>query len=148
MTPQQIALVQASWKSVQPVAGRAAELFYARLFALDPSLRLLFRGDMKEQGRKLMSMISVAVNALARIDALVPAVQALGRRHAGYGVEERHYDFVGDALVWTLKQGLGDDFPRETEDAWRAAYGVLASTMRDAAQAERIDAALKPVLAS
>jgi hemoglobin-like flavoprotein len=132
MTPKQIALVQASWLRVRPIAEQAAELFYGRLFLLDPSVRALFRGDMKEQGRKLMSMITVAVNSLARLETLVPAVQALGRRHAGYGVEDRHYDIVGGALLWTLEQGLGQEFTKETEDAWRAAYGVLASTMKKA----------------
>lgn len=132
MTPKQIALVQESWKHVEPIAGVAAELFYARLFALEPSLRALFKGDMAQQGRKLMSMISVAVGSLERLDALVPAVQALGRRHAGYGVEERHYTVVESALVWTLGQGLGARFTKEVEQAWRAAYGVLASTMKQA----------------
>lgn len=132
MTPKQIALVQESWKHVEPIAGVAAELFYARLFALEPSLRALFKGDMAQQGRKLMSMISVAVGSLERLDALVPAVQALGRRHAGYGVEERHYTVVESALVWTLAQGLGARFTKEVEQAWRAAYGVLASTMKQA----------------
>jgi hemoglobin-like flavoprotein len=77
-------------------------------------------------------MISVAVNSLARLDSVVPAVQALGRRHAGYGVEDRHYAIVESALIWTLGQGLGDAFTKEVEDAWRTAYGVLASTMKQA----------------
>jgi hemoglobin-like flavoprotein len=130
MTPKQIALVQESWKHVEPIAGVAAELFYARLFALEPSLRALFKGDMSQQGRKLMSMISVAVGSLERLDELVPAVQALGRRHTGYGVEERHYTVVESALVWTLGQGLGARFTKEVEHAWRVAYGVLASRMK------------------
>ena len=133
MTPKQIALVQDSWKQVQPIADAAATLFYGKLFALDPAVRALFKGDMKEQGRKLMTMINVAVNSLSRLEAIVPAVQMLGRRHAGYGVEERHYAVVEEALVWTLGQGLGTSFTKEVENAWRAAYGVLATTMRQAA---------------
>lgn len=132
MTPKQIALVQASWKQVQPIADQAAALFYSRLFLLDPSLKRLFKGDMQEQGRKLMQMIAVAVNSLWRLESIVPAVRSLGRRHAGYGVEPRHYVLVGDALVWTLEQGLGRAFTKEIEDAWRAAYGVLAATMQQA----------------
>lgn len=130
MTPQQIALVQASWKQVQPLADQAAALFYSRLFLLDPSLKRLFKGDMQEQGRKLMSMIAVAVSSLARLESIVPAVQALGRRHAGYGVEPRHYALVGAALIWTLEQALARAFTKEVENAWRAAYGVLAATMQ------------------
>jgi hemoglobin-like flavoprotein len=137
MTPKQIALVQASWKLVQPISDQAAALFYSRLFLLDPSLKRLFKSDMQEQGRKVMSMISLAVNSLARLESIVPAVQALGRRHAGYGVEARHYVTVGAALIWTLEQGLGKSFTKETEDAWRAAYGVLAATMQQATKEER-----------
>jgi len=136
MTPRQIALVQESWKRVQPIADQAAGLFYARLFELEPVAQALFKGDMKEQGRKLMSMIGIAVNSLARLDSIVPAVRALGRRHAGYGVEPRHYAIVGAALVWTLQQALDKAFTREVEDAWRTAYGVLADTMQSSAQQE------------
>ena len=134
MTPRDIALVQSSWRQVQPIAAQAAAMFYGRLFLLDPSVRPLFRGDLREQGTKLMSMISVAVNALARIETLVPAVQALGRRHAGYGVQDRHYDTVEAALIWTLGEGLGEAFSAETEQAWRTAYAVLASTMKEASR--------------
>jgi hemoglobin-like flavoprotein len=133
VTPREIALVQASWRQVQPLAEPAAAMFYARLFELDPSLTRLFKGDMKEQGRKVMAMIGVAVDALSRLESVVPAVRALGRRHAGYGVEERHYAVVEEALVWTLGQGLGASFTKEVENAWRAAYGVLATTMKQAA---------------
>ena len=136
MTPKQIALVQASWKLVQPISDQAAALFYSRLFLLAPSLKRLFKSDMQEQGRKVMSMISLAVNSLARLESIVPAVQTLGRRHAGYGVEARHYVTVGAALIWTLEQGLGKAFTKETEDAWRAAYGVLAATMQQPTKEE------------
>jgi len=132
MTPKEIALVQTSWRQVQPIADQAAALFYSRLFTLEPSVKRLFKGDMQEQGRKLMQMISVAVNSLARLEGMLPAVRALGRRHAGYGVEPRHYSVVGSALIWTLEQGLGQAFTKETEDAWRTAYGVLATTMQEA----------------
>ena len=142
MTPREIVLVQASWRQVQPLAEPAAAMFYARLFELDPSLTRLFKGDMKEQGRKVMAMIGVAVKALTRLESVVPAVQALGRRHAGYGVEERHYAVVEEALVWTLGQGLGTIFTNEVENAWRSAYGVLATTMKQAAnRKEEIHAA-------
>jgi len=133
MTPRQIALVQESWKRVLPIGDQAAELLYARLFALDPSLERMFKGDMRVQGRKLMAMVSAAVSSLTRLDSIVPVVQALGRRHAGYGVEERHYAVVEEALVWTLEQGLGGGFTKEVEEAWRTAYGLLATTMKTAA---------------
>jgi hemoglobin-like flavoprotein len=142
MTPREIALVQASWREVQPIGEPAAAMLYARLFELDPSLKRLFKGDMTEQGRKVMAMISVAVNALTRLESVVAAVQALGRRHAGYGVEERHYAVVEEALLWMLGRGLGPSFTQEVEQAWRAAYGLLAGTMKQAANAkEEIHAA-------
>jgi len=136
MTPRQIALVHESWQHVQAFSETAAQLFYLRLFALDPSLRGMFRGEMREQGRKLVAMMSVAVNGLARIETLVPVIEALGRRHAGYGVKDEHYATVAAALLWTLEQGLGARFTGEVREAWTTAYGLLAATMQDAARQE------------
>jgi nitric oxide dioxygenase len=134
MNPEQITLIQTSFAQVLPIADTAAALFYGRLFELDPSLKPLFKGDMHEQGRKLMTMIRVVVNGLSRLDQLVPAIQELGRRHAGYGVRADHHTTVGAALLWTLGQGLGDQFTAEVEAAWAAAYTVLAETMQAAAE--------------
>jgi hemoglobin-like flavoprotein len=133
MTPAQRTLVQTTFGKVVPIADTAAALFYGRLFELDPSLRPLFKGDLAEQGRKLMQMIGVAVNGLDRLDLILPAVQQIGVRHAGYGVRDQHYDTVATALLWTLEQGLGSDFTPEVKDAWTAAYTVLAGTMKHAA---------------
>jgi hemoglobin-like flavoprotein len=133
MTPEQIALVQISFAQVLPIADTAAALFYGRLFELDPSLKRLFKGELQEQGRKLMTMIRLVVNGLDRLDQLVPAVQELGRRHARYGVQDEHYDTVGAALLWTLSQGLGAGFTSETAAAWATAYTLLAETMKAAA---------------
>jgi hemoglobin-like flavoprotein len=134
MNQQQIALVQDSWSRVEPIADTAAALFYGRLFEVAPEVRPMFRGDLAEQGRKLMLMLAVVVRGLDRLDRLVPGVQRLGRRHAGYGVRPEHYDAVGGALLWTLEQGLGDAFTPEVRDAWATAYGALATTMRDASE--------------
>lgn len=133
MTPQQITLVQDTWKQVLPIKEKAAELFYGKLFEIDPNVKTLFKGDMVEQGRKLMTMINAAVNGLARVEAIVPVVQDLGRRHVRYGVKDAHYDSVGAALLWTLAAGLGPQFTPEVKDAWATVYGVLATTMKDAA---------------
>lgn len=136
MTPQQIGLVQHSFAQVAPQAEEVAALFYARLFEIDPSTQPLFTGDMKEQGRKLMQMIGVVVRGLGRLEQLVPAIQDLGRRHVGYGVTDTHYDTVGAALLWTLEQGLKDDFGLDVRNAWATAYGLLADTMKTAAQTQ------------
>jgi hemoglobin-like flavoprotein len=135
MSPEEITLVQDSWQKVLPIKDTAAELFYGKLFELDPSLRALFKGDIKEQGRKLMTMLGMAVTSLTRLDQLVPTVQALGRRHAGYGVVTAHYGTVATALVWTLEQGLGDAFTPDVKAAWIKTYTVLATTMQEAAAA-------------
>ena len=133
MTPEKIALVQGSWKAVLPIKEKAADLFYGRLFELDPELKALFKGDMNAQGAKLMTMIHTAVNGLTNLDSIIPAVQALGKRHVDYGVKNSDYDTVGQALLWTLKQGLGDEFTEQVEEAWTETYTVLATTMKDAA---------------
>jgi len=133
MNLKQITLVQQSWKKVLNVSDAAAQLFYARLFTLDPSLAPMFKGDMREQGRKLIGMITVAVNGLSRIETLVPVIEALGRRHAGYGVREHHYATVAEALLWTLEQGMGEEFTAEVRQAWTEAYGLLATTMQSGA---------------
>ena len=133
MNSKQIQLVQSSFAEVVPIAETAAGLFYDRLFELDPSLRGMFRGDMKEQGKKLMDMIATVVVNLKRLDRIVPGVRALGARHSGYGVRDEHYETVGAALLWTLGKGLGEAFTDEVRDAWATAYTLLATTMKDAA---------------
>ncbi len=133
MTPEQISAIQQSFAKVVPIKETAADLFYARLFELDPSLRSMFPEDMTEQKKKLMSTIAFVVTSLDRLDQIVPAVQSLGRSHVGYGVKDAHYDTVGAALLWTLEQGLGDAWTDDLKAAWAAAYGVLAGAMMDAA---------------
>jgi hemoglobin-like flavoprotein len=133
VTEEQIVLVQSTFKLVVPIAEVAADLFYGRLFEIDPALKPLFKSDLKDQGRKLMQMLSVAVNGLNHLDAIVPAVHDLGKRHVGYGVKADHYATVGAALLWTLEQGLGDAFTPEVKDAWAAVYGVLSGAAIDGA---------------
>ena len=137
MNPESQRLVRESFAKVAPIAPAAAAMFYDRLFVLDPTLRPLFKGDMAEQGRKLMTMIGVAVANLGRLDVIVPTVRELGRRHAGYGVQQSHYDTVGTALVWTLEQGLGSDFTPATRQAWVEAYTILAGTMQQSAASRK-----------
>nr|VFK45268.1 MAG: Hemoglobin-like flavoprotein [Candidatus Kentron sp. TC] len=134
MTQTQIVLVKNTWKKVESIADVAAELFYGRLFELDPSLEALFTGDMREQGAKLMKMIGIAVNALNEFETVIEAVRSSGRRHVGYGVEEKHYETVGEALLWTLEKGLGGEFTPDVKDAWAVLYDRVASIMKDAAR--------------
>jgi len=133
VTERQKTLVQESFATIAPIADDAAALFYRRLFELDPALRPMFPGEMAEQRKKLMQMITAAVKGLDRLDQLVPVVRDLGRRHAGYGVKDEHYGTVGEALLWTLEKGLGAAFTPETKAAWAAVYGLIAMTMQKAA---------------
>jgi hemoglobin-like flavoprotein len=132
MTTRQIELVQSTWAKVVPISDQAAALFYGRLFEIDPALRPMFKTDIKEQGKKLMTMINAAVRGLNDLGKLVPVVEDMGRRHVGYGVKDEHYATVGTALLWTLEKGLGDAFTPEVKEAWAAVYGVLATTMQNA----------------
>jgi hemoglobin-like flavoprotein len=133
MTPRQVELVQTTWEKCVPIADQAAALFYGKLFELDPSLKPMFKSDIKEQGKKLMQMITAAVRGLNDLGRLVPVVQDLGRRHVGYGVKDEHYATVGTALLWTLEKGLGDAFTTEVKEAWTTVYTLLATTMKNAA---------------
>lgn len=133
MTPEQIALVQSSFAKVAPIADTAAALFYGRLFEVAPEVRPLFKSDLTVQGGKLMKMLGTVVNGLNDLGALLPAVRSLAERHTGYGVRPEHYAPVGAALLWTLGQGLGDEFTPEVEEAWTVAYGTLSTVMIEAA---------------
>jgi nitric oxide dioxygenase len=140
MTPIDIDRIRTSWAAVEPIADTAAGLLYGRLFELDPAIERLFRRtDMPAQRKVLMQTLTVVVKSLDKLDQIVPAVQALGRRHAGYGVREEHYATVGAALLWTLERGLGDAFTPDVRDAWADAYGILATVMIEAARPEVAD---------
>ncbi|AUP81505.1 globin family protein [Flavivirga eckloniae] len=132
MEEKTITLVQDSFEKVKPIAPEAAEIFYSKLFELDPALQSLFPNsdeDMKIQGNKLMSMLGSAVAGLNNLDALIPILQDLGKRHLDYKVEEFHYQTVGEALLKTLKTGLGDAFTPEVEEAWATVYNTMADVM-------------------
>ena len=135
MTPNQVKLIRETWLQVVPIADTAARLFYQRLFDIDPSTVPLFvKSDMIRQRDRLIESLALVVENAGRPEQLVPTLTQLGRRHVKYGVEDRHYDSVGAALIWTLEQGLGDAFTAEARDAWTAAYTFVAGTMRQAAR--------------
>ncbi|MEO1161591.1 MAG: globin family protein, partial [Pseudomonadota bacterium] len=134
MNKTEIELIRETWKMVEPIADTAAQLFYRRLFEIDPDTRLLFAAtDMAAQHKKLIGALSLTVGKLDRIESLVPILQKLGRDHVKYGVEARHYVAVGSALLWTLEQGLGPRFTERARAAWTTAYALVSDTMRQAA---------------
>jgi len=132
MTPQQIALVQSSFKSVASIASKAADLFYGRLFEIAPEVRPLFPADLSGQKVKLIGMLATAVNNLHQLNVILPAVRDLGGRHRSYGVTPEHYAPVGAALLWALEQGLGPAFTSDVKAAWSEAYSTLAGAMQGA----------------
>jgi len=130
MTVKETELVRRSFTQISLVAEAAGSSFYRRLFELDPALRALFKGDLQEQARKLMHVLGLAVGWLDQPEMLVPAIEALGRRHAVYGVKSEHYRTVGQALILTLNDALGDAFTAEVRDAWIAVYELISSAMQ------------------
>ncbi len=132
MNAQQIALVQNTFEKVEPIAQQTGELFYQRLFEMDPTIRPLFKGDIKKQGLMLMTVIGLAVRGLDRPQSMQEAVDALGKRHAGYGVGNADYNTFGAALIWALDQTMGNDFTPEVKEAWVEAFGVLSDAMKKA----------------
>ena len=129
MTPEQVKAIQESFAKVAPISQQAAGLFYGRLFEIAPAVKPLFKGDMEEQGRKLMATLAVVVNGLSNLEAVLPAASALAKRHIDYGVKAADYTPVGQALLWTLEKGLGEHWMPDLAAAWTEAYTVLSGYM-------------------
>jgi hemoglobin-like flavoprotein len=133
MEPEQVTMVQESFKKVVPIADTAADIFYDRLFEIAPDVRSLFPRDLSEQKKKLIAMLATAVNNLHQVDKIIGAVEDLGKRHVAYGVTAQHYQPVGAALLYTLEKGLGSDFTPPVKTAWTEVYATLAGVMQTAA---------------
>lgn len=129
MTPDQVKAIQESFAKVAPIAEQAAALFYGRLFEIAPRVKPLFRGDMKEQGKKLMGTLAAVVNGLNNLEAILPTASALAKKHVAYGAKAADYEPVGAALLWTLERGLGEHWTADLAAAWGAAYTVLSEYM-------------------
>jgi nitric oxide dioxygenase len=140
MTPDQVKAIQDSFALVAPISDQAAALFYGRLFEIAPAVKPLFRGDMTEQGRKLMATLGAVVNGLGKLEAVLPAASALAKRHVDYGVKAEDYTPVGAALLWTLEQGLGEHWTPQLAEAWGAAYTLLSGYMIGEAYGHRVAA--------
>jgi hemoglobin-like flavoprotein len=136
MNQETITIVQSSWQKVLPAAPQAGMFFYENLFAADPGLKPLFKGNIATQSQMLMTMIDAAVGKLNDLEALVPVLQQLAKRHVAYGAQEAHYATVGSALLKTLEQGLGNAFTPDVKAAWTDVYGVMASVMILAAKSD------------
>ncbi len=133
MTPEQKQILRQTWAQITPIGDSAAKLFYDRLFTIDPSTRPLFRSvDLPVQRGMLLQALNCVIEGLDELETLLPMLEQLGRRHAGYGVNDAHYDSVGDALLWTLEHGLGTSWTPAANASWAQAYTMIASVMRHA----------------
>ena len=139
MTSDQVVLIQQSFAQVRPIADQAAALFYGRLFEIAPETKPLFKGDIVEQGRKLMATLGVVVNGLGNLETVLPAASALAKRHVAFGVEAGQYASVGDALLWTLERGLGPAWtPDETPETKKIFEGHMANIKAMAASGKLV----------
>ena len=138
MTADQIGLIRDTWQSIGPIAKIVPQIFYDRLFEIDPSTKPLFaKTNMSGQHVKLLQALELVVDHANDLDSLIPALEVMGRRHVRYGVLDKHYDSVGSALLWTLERGFGAAFTHDVREAWTLAYGFVAGTMRRAAATQQ-----------
>lgn len=133
ISEEQKKLVKTSFAKVEPIAEVAADIFYTQLFKYDPSLKKLFKSDIKSQGKKLMAALKLAVSSLDNLEKLVPVLEKMAITHVQYGVKVEDYTPVGNALLFALKQGLGEEFTPQLRQAWIDTYQIMATVMRQAA---------------
>lgn len=135
MKDSEIILIKRTWRVFREMdPAVVGDAFYSKLFSRNQSLRKMFPGSMDQQSQKLMSMISMIIGRLDNLDELSEEINALSHRHVQYGVRPGHYKLVGVALIWTLKQGLGNDWTPEIEAAWTKCYALLSEAMIIASQ--------------
>jgi hemoglobin-like flavoprotein len=130
LTQREKILVTQSYMKVELNSEHFTDLFYQRLFEIAPETRPLFNhSNLREQKRKLAQTISMAVRSLNRFEAYLPNLKALGQKHITYGISTDMYAYVGEALIWTLEQSLGNEFTAEVKEAWEKIYALLTEVM-------------------
>lgn len=140
-TSAEVERVRASYAKIAARSEEAAAVFYKRLFTLNPALKSLFHGDMREQGRKLIATLGLIAQAVDQVEALTPSIRQLGVRHASYRVKEAHYATVATALLATIEEIAGPEYSPEIGAAWAKVYGFISNQMIDAARAHSIPTA-------
>jgi hemoglobin-like flavoprotein len=135
MKNSHIAIIKDSWNHLAINSPDAGEHFYSILFELAPGVRPLFKPDLKDQSRKLVTMLTFVISKLNSLDEIEAQIKGLARRHANYGAQPEHYPVVGQALLGMLEIELGDHWNDETRQAWIEVYTVLSEAMIDAANA-------------
>ncbi|MBC8050137.1 MAG: hypothetical protein H7X92_08330 [Chitinophagales bacterium] len=132
ITGEDIALIRASFQKIAATGDRASALFYRRLFEAEPELEALFPLNLESQQKKFTQMLAVLVEKLDTPELVTELLKDLGRRHAGYDVKDEHYDKVGQILLQTFAELLGDDCDAKTTAAWSSLYRVFAFLMKKA----------------
>ena len=126
--------LETSFDLVAPRGEALMDTFYARLFAAAPAVKPLFAGtDLRRQKGMLLSALVLLRKSLRDLDAIIPALRAMGARHVGYGARPEHYPVVGEVLIASMAEVAGDAWRPEYERAWEAAFGVVAGAMLEGA---------------
>jgi hemoglobin-like flavoprotein len=131
ITPSQVNLIRRSFRKLAREHERFSRRFFNRLFELDPSMRSLFKADLRDQRRKMMHMMALIVKSLEEPDTLLPSLQDLGTRHRDYDIVQSHFNTFEAALIWALERELGDGFTPPVRDAWMAVYSTVAGIVAD-----------------
>jgi len=134
MTDLQLLEVKNSWSYLIFQPKELSQLFYNKLFELEPSLRILFKGDIEEQGHKLIDILTRIIARLQKMEDVEEELRALGQRHVSYGTKPEHYKTVEQALLWSIEHTLGSRWSEETSQAWKDAYRIIADIMMEGAK--------------
>jgi len=121
--------IRESYELVRESPTAIAMLFYGRLFNLEPSLRNLFKNDLRVQARKLVDTLEQVVNCIDHLEEMRPRLRELGRVHVTYGVQPENYRTVTTALLWAFGQALQGDFDAECRAAWTVALEEICREM-------------------
>lgn len=131
MTAKEIEIVKKSWRKLQGINPELlGDVFYTKLFLLNPSLERMFKTPKEIQSKKLIDMFHSIVLNLENLDGLSDEIEKMGNSHKGYGAKPKHYDSVGNALIWTLANALQKDWNDDVEKAWITCYTILAEKMQ------------------
>ena len=130
MNSKQIALVRKTCSDVAPVADSTAEVFYQKLFQLNPALRPVFAGHLHERGRHLLETVEAAARVTDKPDLLASVMADLDNHQIASAAGDRRYEAIGAALILAFRQGLGPAFTPDARQAWIALFDYIDGTMK------------------
>ena len=130
-----IQVLEVSFAKIRHCAIEFSASFYNKLFAFHPELKPLFKNtDLDAQEKKLIASLAIIVENLRNPEQLTPALKSLGAYHHTVGTLKEHYPFVGQALLETFAEYLGDEWNQTTKQAWLDAYNLISEIMLEGAQ--------------